>query len=71
MLTAGHALSGQNACGCGLIDRDAPLQIAVSLGIALCSINEKFLSSAELVWAVDDQLYKAKRAGRNRVRYLE
>ena len=71
MLTAGHALSGQKACGCGLIDRDAPLQIAVSLGIAFCSSNEKFMSSEALVWAVDDKLYKAKRAGRNRVLYLE
>lgn len=50
---------------------DAPLQITISLGVAFWSGDDRFLSSEELVRAADDQLYKAKHAGRNCVRYLE
>ena len=50
---------------------DAPLQITVSLGVAFWSGDDRFLSSEELVGAADEQLYKAKHAGRNCVRYLE
>ena len=50
---------------------DAPLQITGSLGVAFWSGDNRFLSSEELVSAADEQLYKAKHAGRNCVLYLE
>ena len=50
---------------------DAPLQITGSLGLAFWSSDDRFLSSEELVSAADEQLYKAKHAGRNCVLYLE
>ena len=45
----------------------APLYITISVGVATSSPEQCFLTGEQLVGAADAALYKAKRAGRNRV----